>query len=114
MENAEIAPPWDYMDEHPCSIGWRMGGGEGYVMRWGEWWDAQNWDETARIAYFQKWMPPPRWLAWTATAIWDLEPWESGDSESFDYAPYFARLAPLGFPTQADYERDFSAEDGEE
>ena len=38
--------------------------------------------------------------------IWDLQPWESGDPESFDYSPYFTRTKELGFGTQAEFERD--------
>ena len=96
------------MDKHPCSIGWRMGGGEDYLIKWSEWWDAQKKDEPARIAYFARYMPPPRWLAWTAEAIWDLNPWELDDPDAFNYAPYFAQLIPFGFPSQAAYERDFN------
>lgn len=31
--------PWmRFPDIHPCSIGWRMGEGESYLMHFSDWW----------------------------------------------------------------------------
>ncbi|HEX9796551.1 MAG TPA: hypothetical protein VGA52_06125 [Anaerolineales bacterium] len=61
----------------------------------------------ARIAYFRRWPPPPRWLVWMIEALWDIRPWETmADPEAFDYSPPFARTEELGFGTQAEYEAD--------
>ena len=114
----EVPPPWLVFNEHPYSICWRMGGGEGHIEFWGRWWNAQRWDEARRIAYFQKWMPPACWMGWTIEAIWDLDLLE--EESDAEYGPYFARLETLGFPSQADYEKDLEdpkwlddAEEGE-
>jgi hypothetical protein len=100
----DVPPLWIiFPDEHPYSICWRMGYGEGYVEMWGQWWQQQNWNEFQRITYFRQWTPPYAWLEWTIEAIWDLRAWEETD---FDYLPYFDRLETLGFGSQKDYERD--------
>jgi hypothetical protein len=101
----DFPPPWIYMeDSHPYSIGWRMGGGESHVMAFGEWWEQQNKSFDQRIDYFRKWPAPPRWCAWMANVIWDLEPWKSEDE--FNYSTYFAKLKNLGFQGTDDYESD--------
>lgn len=103
----DFPPPWIYVgDSHPYSISWRMGSGETYVMAFGEWWEQQRKSVDERIEYFRKWPAPPRWCAWMADAIWDLEPWEWEDE--FDYSPYFAKLKALGFKGTDDYESDLS------
>lgn len=104
-----VPPPWIYAENtHPMSIMWRMGGGEDHIMVFSQWWEQSGMDEAARIAYFKKWPPPPRWMEWMADAIWNLEPWESDGA--FDYAPYFARLEAAGFEGVADFEADFNDE----
>ncbi|MGL4611383.1 MAG: hypothetical protein ACRCYY_17185 [Trueperaceae bacterium] len=46
----EVAPPWTiFPDEHPYSLCWRMGTGEGHVMVWSAWWQTQRWNEEERI-----------------------------------------------------------------
>ena len=110
-EHGAIPPPWFiFPDTHPYSIFWRMGAGESHVMVFGVWWNQQkhNLDESQRVDYFRKWPPPPRWLTWMMDVIWDLEPWESDDPESFDYSKYFARVEELGFGTKAEFERDMN------
>lgn len=106
-EYGAVPPPWVISpDEHPYSICWRMGAGESHVIVWSAWWNGQNYDEAQRIAYFQKWPPPPCWLEWMIDAIWDLRPWESGDD--FDYTQYFARVESLGFGSREDFESDMN------
>lgn len=102
-----VPPPWIYAENtHPMSIMWRMGGGESHIMVFGQWWKQSQMDEAERIAYFKKWPPPPRWMEWTAHAIWNLKPWEH--EGTFDYAPYFAKLEAAGFEGVADFEADFN------
>lgn len=108
-----VPPPWVFVeDSHPYSIGWRMGEGETLVMVFHEWWEQQNLSEAARVAYFRRWPPPPRWIPWMADAIWDLRPWEteSEAGDEFDYAPYYARLTALGFAGVEDVDRDLDDE----
>lgn len=108
-EYGAVPPPWVlFPDTHPYDIGWRMGAGESHLMVFSEWWARQKeqLDEAHRVEYFRRWPPPPRWLTWLIDVIWDLQPWELEDPESFDYSPYFARTAELGFGTQAEYQRD--------
>ena len=104
-----VPPPWVYAeDSHPYSLRWRMGEGETLVMVFGEWWDQENKSEAERVEYFRKWPAPPRWMAWMADAIWDLEPWDC--EGEFDYKPYFKKLTELGFEGADDYERDLEDE----
>ena len=106
-EYGTVPPPWVFApNSHPYSIRWRMGAGEELIMVFGEWWDQEQMNFEARLEYFRKWPPPPRWLPWMADALWGLEPWES--EEDFDYRPYFAQLAELGFPGGEDYESDLN------
>lgn len=110
-EYGAVPPPWFIFPEtHPYDLIWRMGAGESHLMVFGVWWEKQkeNLDETQRISYFRAWPPPPRWLTWMLDVIWDLNPLEMEDPESFDYSPYFSRIEGLGFGTQEDYERDLN------
>ncbi|WP_148234934.1 hypothetical protein [Deinococcus maricopensis] len=101
-----VPPPWVVVpDEHPYSAYWRMGGGESLVMVWGAWWDAQGLDEAARVAYFRRFPPQPRWLEWMLEVLWDL-PEAEEEAGEVDRAPYFRRAEALGFGSQAAYERD--------
>ena len=104
-EYGAVPPPWvAFPDTHPYSICWRMGAGEGHIMVFGHWWQNQNVSEDERIAYFRKWPPPPRWLAWMTNAVWDVE---SDDEDEETYlAPYFEQVERLGFGTKAEYEED--------
>jgi hypothetical protein len=106
-EYGAIPPPWFmFPDQHPLSIGWRMGAGEGHIMVFSQWWKEQDFDEAQRIEYFRRWPPPPRWLEWMIDAIWDIGTWEDGIE--IDYDPYFKRTEQLGFGTKAEFERDFN------
>ncbi|WP_425146195.1 hypothetical protein [Deinococcus sp.] len=97
-----VPPPWvPYPEFHPYSAFWRMGGGEGHIMVFSAWWQAQDFDEAEAVSYFHRWPPPAAWLEWMIDAIWN-----PGDSEDFDATPYFERVEELGFGSQADYERD--------
>ena len=107
--HGDVPPPWVYHeDSHPYSMRWRMGDGEALMMVFHEWWEMEKKDEAERITYFRKWPAPPRWMAWMADAIWDLEPWAS--EAEFDYQPYFQRLKELGFEGGERYEEDLADE----
>ena len=103
-----VPPPWvRFPDTHPYSICWRMGGGESHVMLFAQWWREQGFDEAARIAYFRRWPPPPRWLKWMIDVIWNVQADDEDDgTASATYAPYFARAEALGFGSRAAYEQD--------
>lgn len=101
----DVPPPWVYATaSHPYSMRWRMGDGETLIMVFFEWWEGENKSEADRIAYFKKWPPPPRWMAWMAETIWDFEP-EDPEDESV-YQPYFDRLKALGFEGTDDFLKD--------
>ena len=104
-----VPPPWFmFPDTHPYDIVWRMGAGESHMGVLQEWWAGEKHElnESQRIEYFRRWPPPARWLTWMIDMIWDLEPWELDDPESFDYSQYFARVEELGFGTQVEFDRD--------
>lgn len=108
-KHGAVPPPWFlYPNTHPYETGWRMGEMESYSSIFNGWWNnrKKNWDEAQRIDYFRKWPPPPRWLTWMMDVVWDLEPWENGDPDDFDYSKYFRRVEELGFGTQEEYNRD--------
>jgi hypothetical protein len=79
-----------------------MGGGEGHMMVWSEWWPRQAFTEDQRIAYFRRWPPPHCWLVFLIGAVWDVDTCD----EEANLSPYFARTAALGFGSEQDYERD--------
>lgn len=106
-DQGEIAPPWVFSAmSHPYSIQWRMGAGESYLMIYTTWFEKQFETEAARVGFFKRYPPPPRWLGWVADSIWDLEPME----EDFDYTPYLEQLASLGFAGTALYQTDLDDE----
>jgi hypothetical protein len=108
-QHGVVPPPWfEFPNEHPVSMCWRMGAGELHVMAFQTWWNRENFNIEQRIAYFQKWPPSPRWLTWMFDTIWDLEPWDLEESEWFEfYKPYLVKVKGLGFPTWAEYEQDY-------
>jgi hypothetical protein len=69
-EHGFVRPPWQYMDEHPYSLGWRMGGGEWHLMMFWDWWESLELDESSRIAWVRRWKPTPCWYPWSARLIW--------------------------------------------
>ncbi len=107
-----VPPPWfEFPNEHPMSICWRMGAGESHVMAFQTWWARENFNIEQRIAYFRKWPPSPRWLTWMLDTIWDLEPWHLEENEWFEfYKPYLAKVEGFSFPNWAEYEQDFQDE----
>lgn len=58
-----MAPPWlMYPDISRYSIGWRMGYGEDYIYKFGEWYDALTKEEQKQ---FEKMFPTAKgWLGW--------------------------------------------------
>ncbi|KAF5721570.1 hypothetical protein FGLOB1_221 [Fusarium globosum] len=112
-QHGAVPPPWFmFPNEHPYSIGWRMGAGESYIMIYWTWWGQQRKqiDEKQRIEYFRRWPPPPEWLICMIEAIWDLDPKDFEDDD--DYSPYFKRTETLGFGSEDDYKN--AMRDGEE
>lgn len=79
-----------------------MGPGENHMMLWYSWWEQQALAEGERIEYFRSWSPPPRWLEWVISAIWDID-----DPEEIDSGDYFDQLEALGLGSQNDFEQDF-------
>ena len=105
---SDVPPRWVFDPKsHPYSIQWRMGGGETFIMVLDGWAEDELKAETERIDYLKKYPPPPRWLAWAAEFIWDLEPWET---EDFDYTPYLEKLKNLGFKGTSEYQMDLDDE----
>ncbi|MEJ1238002.1 hypothetical protein WBG78_07735 [Chryseolinea sp. T2] len=103
-----VPPPWVFDPEsHPYSIRWRMGGGETFIMVLGGWAEDVLKTESVKIEYLKKYPPPPRWMAWAADFIWDLDPWETDD---FDYTPYFEKLKSIGFKGTSEYLSDLDDE----
>ena len=68
QEPIEQLPPWIKYPSIPCySIGWRMGAGEHYMLKWFNW--ISDKDNNARIDYFKKYRPLPfSWLVWIASS----------------------------------------------
>jgi hypothetical protein len=97
QEYGYVRPPWHYMDEHPCSIGWRMGGGEWHLMMFEAWWERLAPDEATRIEWVRRWNPVPLWYPWCARLIWP-GPWEDIDEDEDEKADETAveRLSALG------------------
>lgn len=101
-EHETVPPPWVMYNEHPYSMRWRMGDGEGHLVVWWEWWPKQEFTEQQRIDYFRKWPPPHCWLAFLIEAVWGVDTFEERDC----LTPYFELTSKLGFGTQQDYEQD--------
>ena len=53
-------PPWRMYDYWPTSMGWRMGGGEEYMIFWGIW--SRRLDAEGRRAYRRRYRPPLYWF----------------------------------------------------
>ncbi len=78
-----ILPHWLAYPEIPAgSIGWRMGGGEWYLMKSSEWYD--NLDEDEKIEY-QKLFPVPLTRSWH----WDKKENFGGYKGGGNYMPYW-------------------------
>lgn len=108
-EYGTVPPPWAMYDEHPYSICWRMGEGEGHIWLWWEWWPLQEFTEDRKIAYFRRWPPPHCWLAFLIEAIWGVDTFEGedeGGKKKEELSPYFERTRALGFGGREEYEKD--------
>ncbi len=100
----EVPPPWIVEPHiHPYSIGWRMAGGETFMMVFGEWFSKTYKTEQEKMNYFKKHTPPSRWMAWVARAIWDIQ---NSTESHFSYDPYFQKLIDAGFQGVDDYQKD--------
>ncbi len=103
-EYGEVPPPWIFDPNiHPYSIGWRMGGGETFIMTFQEWFPTAIKSEKDRLDYFKKYNPPPRWFGFVARFVWDIPNWRS---LGFSYEPYFEKLSEAGFVGVEDYQKD--------
>ena len=77
------------------------------MMVFHEWWESDMSDLDSIVAYLLKWPPPPRWMAWMARALLELDVWADDLSGSdFDYSKHFDQLSRLGFVGVDDYLRD--------
>lgn len=55
--------PWmRFPDIHPCSIGWRMGEGESYLMQFSTWWEGLTDGERVEVEMVHPAMGP--WAGW--------------------------------------------------
>lgn len=82
-EHGDLAPPWArYPDIPNGSIGWRMGGGEGWLMMWWEWMKRQPVDRPQRLAYLQRHPPAPR--SWEDSVLWVVDPSLSDEEDEDD------------------------------
>ncbi len=71
--HGDLAPPWARYPEIPNgSIGWRMGGGEGWLMMWWQWLARLPTDRAVRLAYLRRHPPAPR--SWTRSAMSVIDP----------------------------------------
>ncbi len=110
-EYGTVPPPWIvFPNEHPYSLFWRMGSGEAHLMLWWAWWQQEQYDEAARIAYFRQWSPPACWLEWMAEAIWEYpdEADVEDEQDEDDNIARFAWIEQLGFGSRAEFERDLA------
>lgn len=66
LENKKIMPPpWiAYPEIERYSIGWRMGYGEDYIVKWSAWFDALS--EAEQKAYEELFPEPSVWKGWWA------------------------------------------------
>lgn len=56
----QMEPPWLAFPDIPSvSIGWRMGGGESFLMTWDRWYKRIS--EEERIEYQRSYPEPPSW-----------------------------------------------------
>lgn len=90
----EIPPHWViFPNSHPYSIMWRMGGGETFAMVFSNWFEDNFQKESARVQFFLKYPPPPRWLEIMSSYIWNTEI----IGEEFEKSTILKRLKGLGF-----------------
>ena len=84
--HGDLAPPWARYPEIPAgSIGWRMGGGEGWLVAWHRWVPTLPADPETRLAYLGRHPPAPR--TWLRSASWVLDPTlRDADEESGEAA----------------------------
>ena len=62
-EKKLLPPPWiAYPHIERYSIGWRMGYGEAYIDKWGEWYDSLN--EREKKEYMELFPEPITWIGY--------------------------------------------------
>jgi hypothetical protein len=64
-----LLPPWmEHPDLPRYSLGWRMGLGESFLMKWDEW--SRTLDQEKLVEYFKLHLPlPVEWLDWVALKL---------------------------------------------
>lgn len=86
----ELEPPWaKYPEIIHGSIGWRMGGGEHYAMRWGDFVRSRLSDEAAFVGYLKRHPAAPR--TWRDALV----SWFAKDDEDDDYETVSPRRIAL-------------------
>lgn len=79
--HGDLAPPWERFPTCECySIGWRMGGGESWLMMWHAF--LADLGPTARVAYLRRHPPAP--ITWAALVHRAFHPSEQADEEADD------------------------------
>ena len=69
MVDDTMAPPWVAFPDQPAShIGWRMGGGETYLLAFATWISAFSREE--RLAFLRRHAPiPADWILWATDTL---------------------------------------------
>ena len=105
-DGGDLLPHWlAFPDFHPYSLHWRMGAGETFTTVFSEWIDRSYPDREARLRYFLKYPPPPRWLEVMASYLWELD-----EEEDFVESLYLDRLRELGFSGTERFTEDMDDE----
>lgn len=81
--HGDLEPPWArYPEIGAGSIGWRMGGGEGWWHGWSHWLCRLPDDQESRVAYLRRHPPAPR--SWSGSVVSVLDPSLSDDGDMTD------------------------------
>ena len=103
--------PWVYQtDCHPYSIGWRMGGGESYMMCIFDWLKSKNWSVEEKANFFKEQEVPPAWLLWVYEVLYSVDENEYEKDEVERINAYREKLEKLGFKNIDSFESDFNDE----
>ncbi len=60
IQKGIMVPPWCAFNYHQRSMGWRMGGGEDYLLKWGKWFRALSQQE--QQTYIAQYPEPEDWF----------------------------------------------------
>lgn len=95
--HGHVRPPWQLAPaQHPASLFWRMGSGEGQLVLFDAWWQALAPDEPTRLDWVRRWQPPPLWYPWAGSLL--------GPGDDEDDLASVERLEAAGLGTVADWQ----------